>query len=338
MNSKKLITIVVTSFILLAGASFAGKTIQQTIQSQKKQIESLISEVGTLNEKTEKMQKVLAVIRKIKLKNEAEASIFPTEAQDSGDIQTHTKSITSFLLLGTHKKLTDTIILAITNRNTKTLSFISIPRDFSIDGRKINEYYEFFGIESIKKEVEKITNVTIDQYAVIDMDGFEKMIDAIGGLDITVERGIQDYSYPDRKGGYSPYNISKGEHHLDGSEALKYARSRKSTSDFDRSKRQQQILKAIYQKIREKGFGDDLDFIKETFQAISSNLETDISIFDISSMYQEYKQYTFKTSTLLTTDNELYSTRNTKGQYILLPKTGNYESIQKDIQEFISGQ
>jgi len=82
----------------------------------------------------------------------------------------------------------------------------------------------------------------ITHYVLIDFDGFRRLIDAVGGIDIDVPKRLYDASYPTRNWGYTVVDIPAGLQHFDGDKALKYARSRYSTSDFDRSKRQQLIL------------------------------------------------------------------------------------------------
>ena len=75
------------------------------------------------------------------------------------------------------------------------------------------------------------------------------MVDALGGIDIDVPRAINDPYFPDeRLVGYAPFNVKAGPQKMDGATALKYSRSRKTTSDFDRSERQQLVIDAIKKK------------------------------------------------------------------------------------------
>jgi anionic cell wall polymer biosynthesis LytR-Cps2A-Psr (LCP) family protein len=88
----------------------------------------------------------------------------------------------------------------------------------------------------------------------LDFAGLEMMIDAIGGIDIDVPEAIVDYSYPLSENVIGLLRIEKGMQHMDGKTALQYARSRHSTSDFDRSDRQQQILQALKDKMQHMNF------------------------------------------------------------------------------------
>lgn len=79
----------------------------------------------------------------------------------------------------------------------------------------------------------------------IDFDGFIQVIDDMGGLDIYVPEHFLDTEFPvDRNGEVEIFELFEGDNHLSGPNTLKYARSRHSSSDFSRSTRQQQIIKA----------------------------------------------------------------------------------------------
>ena len=109
----------------------------------------------------------------------------------------------------------------------------------------------------------------IPYYAMIDFKSFQGIVDAIGGIDIEVPETIHDVSYPGPNRSYVTFHIDAGFQHLDGATALKYARSRHSTSDFSRSLRQQKILFGIKDKI------------------INSGLNVDT----LQSLYEQYKTY-----------------------------------------------
>jgi LCP family protein required for cell wall assembly len=104
----------------------------------------------------------------------------------------------------------------------------------------------------LKRTIEVNFGIPIDYYVMVDFDGFKKIIDTLGGIDVNVPRALHDSKYPDPKPG-DPYafrtiHFDAGWQHMDGERALQYARSRMSTSDFDRAKRQQLILLAIREK------------------------------------------------------------------------------------------
>jgi len=179
------------------------------------------------------------------------------------------KERVNILLLGIDKRegehgpwRTDTMILGTVDPESKTAAMLSIPRDLwvPIPGygeNRINsanfigdrDKYPGGGPALAKKTVEYNFGVPVHYYILVDFDGFEKIIDTIGGIDVNVERTLHDEQYPDPSpddpNRVKTVHFEAGLQHMDGKAALEYARSRKSTSDFDRSYRQQQIILAV---------------------------------------------------------------------------------------------
>ncbi len=166
---------------------------------------------------------------------------------------------------GTHDGtyLTDAIIIASINPKKGTMSMLSIPRDLYIkkplgNYGKINSLYEQsyyrykkdmdLAAKDVMGKLTEISGIPISYYAFIDFAGFEKFIDSLGGVEIDVPDAIVDTAYPGENNSYITFSISSGTQILDGSTALKYARSRHSTSDFSRSMRQQAIIQAVMDK------------------------------------------------------------------------------------------
>jgi len=100
-----------------------------------------------------------------------------------------------------------------------------------------------------------VTGLYPEKYVVIDMKSFEDLVDALGGIDVQVKKDLYDSMYPGPNYTYETLNIKAGNHHFDGVTALKYARSRKSTTDFDRAARQQEIIESLKTKILSTGEG-----------------------------------------------------------------------------------
>ncbi|MFA4891277.1 MAG: LCP family protein [Candidatus Gracilibacteria bacterium] len=214
-------------------------------------------------------------------------------------LETDKNSHTNFLIAGTGTidhdgaDLTDTIIVASLDQEKETISMVSIPRDLHIEDPslqtpRINEIYfyakeslgsDIEGFEYFKSKVEDLTGLDIQYYVKIDFDGFEKIIDTLGGIDIDVPEALYDPYYP--KGEslyYEVFSVPEGPQHMDGETALKYARSRKTTSDFDRSSRQQQIIYAIKEKALQTEILLDKDKLSELFSAVKENVTTNLKI------------------------------------------------------------
>jgi LCP family protein required for cell wall assembly len=111
------------------------------------------------------------------------------------------------------------------------------------------------GINYLAAKVSEITGQSINHYLVVDFRGFQKIVDVLGGVEVDVPHDLIDRMYPvDGQDRYTTLIIRSGPQYFDGSTALKYARSRHSTSDFDRSERQQIIIKAIKERALSAGF------------------------------------------------------------------------------------
>jgi LCP family protein required for cell wall assembly len=154
---------------------------------------------------------------------------------------------------------TDTMILFSIDPLTKTAGILSIPRDLWVnlpgfeDPDRINVAYRFGetyelpggGPELAMKTVEGLLGLSIDYYALIEFSSFEKFIDELGGIEIKVDKKIAVTPI----GGHVT-NLKKGEHLLPGNMALAYARARNSEGgDFDRARRQQQVILSIRERI-----------------------------------------------------------------------------------------
>jgi polyisoprenyl-teichoic acid--peptidoglycan teichoic acid transferase len=156
----------------------------------------------------------------------------------------------------------DTIILVSIDRTAKRAAMISIPRDLYVEipgfgHDKIGhanafgdaQGYPGGGPALAKETVERNFGVEIDHFARIEFEGFRNLVDTIGGVTVDVERPIIDAGNPvDWSTGEQNVYIPAGKQHLNGDQALMYARSRYGDDDFGRSERQQRLLLAILDK------------------------------------------------------------------------------------------
>ena len=194
--------------------------------------------------------------------------------------------------------LTDTILFASLHPESKTVSLLSIPRDLYVEyplwGRgKINEIYMRWlhakesqgqAMKDLGDKLREITGEKMDHYLNIDFDGFTKFVDLLGGIDVVVEEDLVDKEYPDNNWGYITFSIKKGRQILDGATALKYARSRHSTSDFDRSRRQQLVIKAVKEKLFSLNILTSPTKLKSLYYAVVSHIKTDLSMGQLASL------------------------------------------------------
>ena len=169
--------------------------------------------------------------------------------------------------------LTDTMMVASLDPVGKTVSLLFVPRDLvdtplgdgNVFGPKLNSLLAYAdahrdqfpkgGTRTLEDAIGALLGVPIHYYARIDFVGFIDMVDAVGGVDVDVAKGFQDPGYDGFGFGKRGWSITAGPHHLDGPNALAYARSRKAAgeSDFTRATRQQQILVALRDKVTSGG-------------------------------------------------------------------------------------
>jgi LCP family protein required for cell wall assembly len=204
----------------------------------------------------------------------------------------------NILLLGIDKRpdeqyaRTDTMILVTVDPVTGKAGMLSIPRDLwvTIPGygeNRINTAhyvgdkngYPGGGPALAMKTVQYNLGVPVHFYVRVDFDGFRRIVDTLGGIDIDVPQAINDPKYPDENYGYDPFYIETGLQHLDGNTALKYARTRATLgSDFDRARRQQRVLIAIREKALAIGA---IPRIPELWSTMADTVQTDLQLVDI---------------------------------------------------------
>lgn len=191
--------------------------------------------------------------------------------------------------------LSDTIIVASIKPETSEVSLLSIPRDVRITmpgggEDKINAVYAYstakygakVGLAQTRLAVSEFTGLDIAYATVVDFDGFIKAVDHLGGLDVLIDHTFTDSYYPNEKLGYiPPVTFKAGVEHMDGDRALIYARSRYSTSDFDRARRQQRIIEAFEAKVRELNFLKDIGTINKLFDDFTSHVATNLEPSEI---------------------------------------------------------
>lgn len=187
--------------------------------------------------------------------------------------------------------LTDTIIVASINYKEKVVPMLSIPRDFYIEDEqtRINTIYEIYhdesteeGMNALSNTITDITGLEIQYFVKVDFKGFEQIVDSLGGVELMVENTIDDPYYP--KDGtiyFEPFYLEEGYQTLDGETALKYARSRKTTSDFDRARRQQNLLNAIKEKALSLNILTNPNKITKLYNSVGDSIETNLSLAEI---------------------------------------------------------
>ncbi len=241
--------------------------------------------------------------------------------------------------------LTDTMIVAtIKLPQNKTdepqVSLFSIPRDLLVDipgydFRKINAAYALAeaaekgkGAAKAVTTVEKLLEASIPYYIVVDFQGFKKIIDDLGEVEVDVEQPFTDELYPDEKNGYlPPVTFEKGKQTMDGTRALKYVRSRHGSnnqgSDFARTKRQQQVLKALKDKSTSFKVLTNLNLLSQVLEDLSDHIRTNLALHELKHLYdlaRGLKRENILSQTLDVESGVLCNkTVEETGAYVLIP-------------------
>jgi len=188
------------------------------------------------------------------------------------------------ILLGSDKRptgkawRTDSMIVVSIDQANSVVRLLSIPRDLwvYIPGHGYNRINtadlwgelakQGGGPERVKQTIYQNLGIPIDYYVRVDFQGFMKIIDTVGGVDIDVECPLPDIK------------LLPGMHHMNGEEALRYARSRKSTNDFDRGRRQRKVLMALWEQALTL---DVVPRLPQLWFAMADSFKTDLPLEEV---------------------------------------------------------
>ncbi|MCY9806005.1 LCP family protein [Lentilactobacillus senioris] len=203
----------------------------------------------------------------------------------------------SILLMGTdtgalgrnYKGRTDSMMVVTINPKKNKTTLTGIPRDTAVNipgykkqsPAKINAAYAFGQAETSMKTVQQMLNIPIDFYVLVNMGGIKKIVDTVGGIDVTPTLSFK----------YEGYKFKKGKKvHMDGKKALAYSRMRYDDpqNDYGRQKRQRQVLMAIIQKSGAAQVLINQDFIS----SVSSQVKTDLQFKDLFAIANDYRKAT----------------------------------------------
>ncbi len=246
---------------------------------------------------------------------------------------------------------TDTMILITLDPLRKTVTMLSIPRDLWVTipdygyGRVNNRIntanafgdgagYPGGGPALAMKTVQLNLGVRVDHYARVNFTAFEDFIDLIGGIDVVVPYDINDPKYPTGDYNVELYQISAGQHHLNGVEALKYARTRHTIgSDFDRTARQQQVLLAVRDKVMEPNrLPQLLARAPELTQMFRDSVQTDLTLNDVACLAELAKgipRANIRSASI--DENYTLPWKTPEGWDVLLPKRDEIAKMMVDL-------
>lgn len=259
-------------------------------------------------------------------------------------------------------ELTDAIILAHIDFKQAKIALISIPRDLWIDGKKVNSIYSS-GYESLRDAVATVTGFSPTYFIAADFVGFQRAMGyVLDGVEVIVAQDFDDPWYPtdgkqldpcgktpeeiaELTAKYSEFELQKhfacryervqykkGTVFMNGGEALKYVRSRHSTSDFDRSRRQHEVLIGVKNKLFTLNALDDAG---KFFLEFSKYVQTDVNLEVAKYLAPALKTgWDFQIVSInLSTENVFKDGKASSGAYVVLPKT-----TLEEVRSYVRGK
>ncbi|MCC8136594.1 MAG: LCP family protein [Clostridiales bacterium] len=310
--------------ILAGGMAFAINYVMGSIGE--------IEEVELLDPETEEFETD---------EDAGEDSIDPDEIEWAEDLEEVEEStgITNILLIGQDtrtsgtRERSDSMILISINSDTNSVNMISFMRDLYVQipgysDNRINASYQFGGAELLDEVIEKNFGVSIDYNVEIDFDGFQDVIDLLGGVDIELTATEASYF---RNAGYS---VSEGSNHVYGEFALVYARTRyvstaTEANDFGRTERQRAVITSIFNAYKDVSITTKIALIDDILSLVS----TDMPSSEILSLLYEAQSMNLSElgSYRIPVDGS-YSNQTIRGMMVLVPDlTVNREAVQEMI-------
>lgn len=309
------------------------------------------------------LYKSLSVAQSIQIDNSKSASFFShikyvatsLVAKNASPLLGESTGRINILLLGRAgerypgRNLTDTVMVMSIDTEHKKVSLLSLPRDLFVPipntglSTKINSLYQYglsegVGIHPLRTSIETITGQPLHYYFILDFDGFEQVVDALGGIHVDVVRDFFDPRYPGKNYSYETFEIKKGWQTLDGATALKYVRERHNDpeGDFGRAKRQQQVLQAIKDRAFSLGTFFNVFTVNSVLDALGKNIQTDMPIEAMEQFLILTKSLDTKNVATVVIDawkkESLLRVSHIQvgpvAAFILVPRVGNWSELQ----------
>lgn len=242
--------------------------------------------------------------------------------------------------------LSDTNIIMSLKPSTGEVAMISIPRDLMVKFdnygyQKINAVSSYSelknpgqGGEITRQFFQKQFNIDIPYYVRVDFQAFKDVIDAVGGVEVDVPVSFTDYRYPGANYSYQTVSFTKGSTPLNGEQALIYSRSRHGNngegSDFARSRRQQQVMLALKQKLFSAGTLANPLVMKDIYDSLSTHVKTNLTfnqIIYLAGLSQHIDKERIKNVVIDDNRHGLIIPLSNQLGDVLAPKSGNFEII-----------
>lgn len=232
----------------------------------------------------------------------------------------------------------DVNIVATVNPNTNQILLVSIPRDYYVKLHGTTGYNDklthagIYGVDMSVKTIEDLLGININYYVKVNFSSVIKIVDVLDGIDV-----YSEYTFKS----YSGYNFTKGYNHMNGEQALDFARTRKAfaSGDRQRGKNQQAVIEALIRKCSSAAvitkYSSLLDSINGSFQTNMSTKEiTSLAKYQLDKM----PEWTVKSISLDGSDayNYTYSYGRSKA-YVMVPYESSIKEAQQALSEILGG-
>ena len=209
--------------------------------------------------------------------------MWPEDVKWDADAKTFAQEgVTNILLIGQDghawegRTRSDSMIIVSINKNTKKIALTSLMRDMYVQipgysDNRINAAYAFGGMELLDETIAKNFSIKIDGNVVVNFDGFESVIDAIGGVDMELTE--KEAEYINKRNKDKGWTLTEGLNHLDGEKALEYSRIRKvGDGDFERTDRQRRVLMEVFDKMKNISVTQLMELMNELFPLMTTDM------------------------------------------------------------------
>ncbi len=243
---------------------------------------------------------------------------------------------------------TDSMVLVSINTRTNKVLLTSVPRDVWINGNKINALYIVFGWDTLRDAYEKITGQKIDGYVKVDFDQFRWLVDAFGGVPVTVEKTFTDTTFPNKTdSGVITASFTQGYEKMNSDRALTFARSRHGDngegSDLKRAKRQHLLLQGFVEAVKQpESLFWPMDVSKFYDAITGKSIYTTLKLDDLYYLWDFYKDKDkYSVESLVLDDKYIYH----PGMYpdseyrawVFISKDPTWGTLHADIKAMLDG-
>ncbi len=269
---------------------------------------------------------------------------------DSATAVESDKQVVNILLCGEEaigggRGRTDSIMIATINSVDNELKLTSIMRDSYVQipgytDNKINSAYHNGGMSSLIKTIKTNFGIEVDGYVLVNFDSFEQIVDAVGGIDITLdEKEVKYLNSTNYISDRSNHTLSVGKNHMNGNQALGFARVRYvmrdgEYGDFARTLRHRTVMQALFKRVQDKSTLELIAMIPKILPMLTTNIEKN-DLINYITMGVKVREQNAKIATLNVPVEGAYKITRARGMSIILP-----EPLSKSVdqmQEFIYG-